>query len=69
MTLLKVENNPDFAKDSRNNAILNTNRLALEEYKAKKALECKINSIETDLNEVKSDISEIKELLIKLLKD
>lgn len=67
--LLKIENNPDYVKDSMNNAILNTNKLALEEYKSKKALEYKINTIETDLSSLKSDIYFIKEMLQKILKD
>lgn len=64
--LIKIENVTDYHKDKNNNAIINTNKKILEEYKAKKTMENKITSMDNDINSIKTDISQIKELLTLL---
>lgn len=48
--------------------IINKDNLALQEYKAQKARNIKLNSMETKIDRLESDISEIKELLRGLVK-
>lgn len=56
MKLYKVENHPDLVRDMNSKAILNTNYIALQEYKKKKQMT-------DELETLKSDVSEMKELL------
>lgn len=56
MKLYKVENHPDLVRDMNSKAILNTNYIALQEYKKKKQMA-------DELETLKSDVSEMKELL------
>lgn len=48
--------------------IINKDNAALLEYKAQKARNNKLNTMETKVNKIESDISEIKELLRGLVK-
>mgnify|MGYP007090102891 CR=1 FL=1 len=58
MTLLKIEDAPDYVKDTNSGAILNTNVRALEAYRTKrekqKSLENRVASLENNINELKS---------------
>tara|TARA_Y100000389_G_scaffold203263_1_gene251122 strand:- start:1695 stop:1916 length:222 start_codon:yes stop_codon:yes gene_type:complete len=58
---------PDFKRDQKTNALLNTNTRALAEYKARKNAVGRIDTVENDLNNMKQDINEIKSLLLKIL--
>lgn len=63
----KVEGHPNLIRDLKSNAIINTDKIALDHYtiiKQKKEQELqRIDNIENDLNELKSSIDEIKQLL------
>ena len=63
----KVEGHPNLIRDLKTNAIINTDKIALDHYtiaKEKKEQELqRINNIENDLNDLKSSIDEIKQLL------
>ena len=57
---LRIEDNPDYVKDARNNALLNTNLAAVAEYKAKKKQNAKILSMEQEINILKEELEKIK---------
>lgn len=48
--------------------LLNTDKGALQEYKAKKLKEMKLNKVETEISDLKNDMAEIKALLKGLVK-
>lgn len=48
--------------------LLNTDKAALNEYKAKRLKDMKLNKVEAEISELKNDIAEIKELLRGLVK-
>ena len=58
MSYLKIEDAPDYVKDTNSGAVLNTNVRALEAYRKKRdkqaALERKVASLENNINEIKS---------------
>lgn len=47
--------------------LLNKDNTALQQYKANRAQNSKLNNLEGEVSDLKSDISEIKELLKKVL--
>lgn len=75
---LKIEENHLLLRDRTSNAVLNTDKKAAEEYKAKIQMiksvqqqKDEINTIKEKLSEIdsiKSDMAEIKNLLKGLLK-
>lgn len=64
---VKVEGHPNLVRDLKSNAIINTDKISLDNYtiaKRKKEEEVKrIDNIENELIELKSSIDEIKQLL------
>lgn len=73
--LLKVEGG-QFVKDTKNNALLAVNPVALQENEARKRLSQSLNSKDTEINKLKermegltNDLSEIKFLLKQLIKN
>jgi hypothetical protein len=72
--LLKIDNVPGWVKNDSNKAILNTDKIALQEYKLKKQKDIQFNSTISDVTELKKDISdiksefcELKQLLIQII--
>lgn len=67
---VKVEGHPNLVRDLKSNAIINTDKISLDNYtiaKRKKEEEVKrIDNIENKLIELKSSIDEIKQLLRSL---
>lgn len=63
----KVEGHPNLLRDLKTNAIINTDKISLDNYtiaKKKREHENKrIDNIENDLKELKSSIEELKNLL------
>jgi len=70
MHLLKVQGTK-LVRDSRTGAIINQDRVGLEEYLAKRrGMESQreeINKVKSDMDEMKQDLTDIKSLLQKLL--
>lgn len=70
MHLLKVQGTK-LVRDSRSGAIINQDRVGLEEYLAKRrGMESQreeINKVKSDMDEMKQDLTDIKSLLQKLL--
>lgn len=58
--LLKIDNVPGWVKNDSNKAILNTDKIALQEYKLKKQKDIQFSSVVNDVSELKQNISEIK---------
>jgi len=65
--LVKIEEENQFKKNILNNALVNTDIVALKEYKNKKKINQQVNGLAEEINNMKSDISEIKSLLIQLV--
>lgn len=69
---LKVEHSNNLVRDTRSNAIINTDKNAYENYKllrkTKSLDKMRIDQIESDLSSLQNDIAEIKDLLKSLLK-
>jgi hypothetical protein len=57
---LKIEDNPDYVKDSETNAILNTNLHLLAEHKQKRKQAALVRSMEQEINKLKDEIAKIK---------
>jgi len=65
--LIKIEDENQFQKNVLNNSLLNTDRVALSEYKNKIKLKQKVDGLSEEINIMKSDISDIKTMLIQLI--
>jgi hypothetical protein len=65
--LVKLENESRFLKNTMNNSLINTDISGLKEYKNKKEMANKVNSLSDEINIMKTDISEIKTLLQQLV--
>lgn len=63
--MIKVKEYPDLFKDEKSKAVLNANKKALEEHKAKKlfynTLSDRINKLEQKVLELETEIKSIKE--------
>jgi hypothetical protein len=66
--LVKIEEENSFKKNMVNKSLVNTDLVALKEYKNRKTLNNKVNGINEEINIMKSDIAEIKSLLHQLVK-
>ena len=64
---VKLENENRFLKNTMNNSLINTDISGLKEYKNKKEMANKVNSLSDEINIMKTDISEIKSLLQQLV--
>ena len=70
MAYIKVKDEDYLFRDSANNAIINSNKDAYEDYvnEYKRVFESnkKINDLENDMSKIKNDLDEIKNLLRNL---
>jgi hypothetical protein len=64
--IVQTEDN-DFARDITSKALINTNRKALEEYRAKKNNVQRIKKLEEDMDNVNSKLDAITDLLGQLI--
>ena len=71
MTLNKVKDQSDLARDSKTGSIINVNYLDYEKYvasrKVKNAKTKQVSTIEEDLVNLKNEMNEIKSLLKELV--
>lgn len=65
---LKVKDHPDLVRDTKSNAILNTDVSALNKYKEEREFKLRLARVIQEHDEVKKDISDIKSMLSELLK-
>ena len=61
---LKIENEETLIRDTKTNAVLNTDMTALQQYRAKRDRD---RQMLDDVENLKQDMSEIKELLKQLV--
>lgn len=64
---LKVKDEEGLVRDPSSLAILNTDRLALQSYKTRKARESAIDKVLREHGELKEELREIKSLLKDLV--
>ncbi len=67
MDRARIRENPDYVKDMRNFAVLNTNKSAVAKHENKMAELRRAKQTEEEINNLKSEVSEIKTLLSKIL--
>ena len=69
----KVEGYPNLLRDLDTNAIVNTDKISLDNYtlakKNKEREEERIDTIENNITELKSSIDEIKQLLRRMVNE
>lgn len=64
MKYLKVENEPNYVRESNSKGILNIDNQALIAYKKRKRAAV---NLQNDVDSLKQEMQEIKSLLVKLL--
>lgn len=64
---LKILGNEDLVRDTKSNAILNTDLDALNKYRAKRARDNKINNMAEEVDTLRQEMTEIKSLLMQLV--
>lgn len=62
---LKVKDHPGLVRNSFSKAIINIDKDAYSEYKAKKQMHQRVASLESDVQDIKSALFEIKDLIIQ----
>lgn len=71
MNYAKIEGHPDLIRDTRTNAVMNTNQVDYQSYLAlaqsKRDEKTKVETMERDLNVIKDEINQVKNLLQELL--
>ena len=65
-TIRYTTDEPTFARDASNMALINTDKNAFAVYKSKRSDAGKTQKLHDDVEQLKSDISEIKNLLQNL---
>lgn len=58
---------PNYVRHGQSSAILNTNRMALDEYKQKRNLQNRINKLEENMNDLNTKVDSILDILTKLV--
>mgnify|MGYP003335918163 CR=1 FL=1 len=64
---IKVKDHPNLVRDKKSNAILNTDKEALNKYKEEREFKSKLAKVVKENEQIKSELSEIKALLYKVL--
>lgn len=64
---LKVKDNKDLVRQTKSNAILNTNLKELNKYREEREEKMKLKRLADESEQMKNDIQEIKSLLKQLL--
>jgi cell division protein FtsB len=64
---LKVEEHSFLFRDSKNQAILNTDMSALQAYKQKKRQSAEIDRLSKDINNIKSEMNDLKVICMAIM--
>jgi hypothetical protein len=64
---VKVKDEEGLVRDPSSSAILNTDSLALQSYKTRKAKEAAVDRVLREHDDLKNELSEIKSLLKELV--
>ena len=71
MSLVKIDGNNGLVRDTHSKAILNTDRIGLEKYRAEREIALKQmqekNELKDKVHKLETDMSEIKSLLQELV--
>ena len=71
MSLLKIQNYENLVKDTKTNAVVNTNKSEFQLYmkrrKERSLQGDKLRNVCKEINNLKSELREIKSLLVKVL--
>ena len=62
--VVKIENEETLIRDTKSNAVLNSDMSALQQYRARRNKDLQLRN---DVEDLKQDMSEIKELLQQLV--
>ena len=62
-----VTDDPNYNRDPKSKAILNVNQLAFEEYRLKRNLQNRINTLEGDVQGLNDKLDNVLNLLTKLV--
>jgi len=65
---IRVADNDRYVRDTRNFAILNTDRSVLTDHERKMARINKEKAQQEEINNIKNDVAEIKAMIAQLLK-
>lgn len=65
--LVKIENEPGYLKDTKTQAIISTDNVGLEAYRAKRKRDMENQMKLDEINNIKQEVAEIKDLLRQLL--
>jgi hypothetical protein len=57
---------PSYNRDPKSKAILNVNQLAFEEYRTKRNLQNRINTLEEDVQSLNNKLDNVLNILTKL---
>jgi hypothetical protein len=68
MSKARIEGSPNFIKDERNIAVLNTNKAVIAKHEQKMAELRRNKQVDDDINNLKSEVSDIKDMLSQILK-
>lgn len=68
MSKARIEESPNFIKDERNIAVLNTNKAVIAKHEQKMAELRRNKQVDDDINNLKSEVSDIKDMLSQILK-
>jgi len=66
---IKIDNNPDYVKDSESSAIINTNISSLEAYKQQRKNALKLNSTEERINSLEQKMDGVYNMLSQILEN
>lgn len=64
MDKIKIKDYPDYVKDSKSKAVLNTNISEILEYKKRKTTDQELQNLKNEVSSIKSDLNDIKNILI-----
>lgn len=65
--LSKVEDKPNLVRDEKTRAVLNTDKRALDQYKAQKARNKELDNLKNDVDSIRDDMVQLKFMMSKIL--
>lgn len=69
MQTIKVENEPDLVRDTKSNAVLNTDNRALQAYKKQKKLLNSVGDTSERMDNMEQRLINIENILLELVRN
>ena len=69
MQTIKVENEPDLVRDTKSNAVLNTDNRALQAYKKQKKLLNSVGNTSERMDNMEQRLINIENILLELVRN